>query len=163
MEFEIKPEICSRGSMILAGVQGAGEETGSVWESYMKLEKVCPLANTVDKAGYEVRLYPGGTGPGNVFVGMSVKSRDVPSEYQLMMLPSSLYAEFEIYPSKGYGSSNETIEKWLYENSERYQQRMLEGNSCGIEVYDERFKGSGNPDSVVGMLVPLEEIGSQVF
>ncbi len=149
--------------MILAGVQGAGEETGSVWETYMRLEKVCPLGNTVDKAGYEVRLYPGGEGPGKVFVGMSVAGRAVPSEYQIIELPASLYVEFVIVPSKGYGSSNEAIEKWLYDNSERYRQRWLGGNSYGIEVYDERFKGSENPDSIVGILVPIEEIGSQVL
>ncbi len=152
-----------RESMILAGVQGAGEETASVWKSYMKLEKVCPLENSIDKAGYEVRLYPGGEGPGKVFVGMSVASRAVPPEYQIMELPASLYAEFAIFPSKGYGSSNEAIERWLYDNSERYRQRLLDGNSYGIEVYDERFKGSDNAESIVGILVPLEVSGSQVI
>lgn len=154
----MEPKIFKKEALFIAGVSGSGDETGRAWETYMKLEQISPLANTTDKAGYEVRLYPGDTGPGEVHVGMSVSDGNVPAEYKVLSLPASLYAEFLIYPSKGYESSNEEMEKWLSDNSERYRQRYIDNKAYGIEVYDERFKGNDNPESVVPIMVPLEPV-----
>ncbi len=154
----MEPKIYNKEAMLIAGVSGSGDDTGRVWETYMKLEKVNPLKNAVENVGYEVRMYPGGTGPGEVHVGMNVKDESVPPEYKIVTLPASLYAEFEIYPAKGYESSNAGMEKWLSDNSEKYRQRSIDGKSYGIEIYDERFKGNNHPESVVGILVPIEEL-----
>ena len=151
----MEPKIYSREVLLVAGVLGSGDETGKVWEAYEKLEKVNPLKNAVENVGYEVRMYPGGVGPGEVHIGMNVKDTNVPPEYKILSLPASLYAEFEIYPSKGYESSNEEMDKWLSENDGRYKQRYIDNKSYGIEIYDERFKGNEDPESVVGIIVPL--------
>jgi predicted transcriptional regulator YdeE len=158
MEKEMEPKIYKKEAMIIAGVSGSGDETGKAWQDYMKLEKLNPLKNTVEEAGYEVRMYPGGVGPGQVHIGMNVTDTNVPPEYKCLSVPASLYAEFLIYPAKGYGSSNEEMETWLSDNADKYTQRSMDGNAYGIEVYDERFKGNEDPESVVGILVPVEEV-----
>ncbi|UCC17263.1 MAG: GyrI-like domain-containing protein [Dehalococcoidales bacterium] len=154
----MEPKLYEKEAMIIAGVSGNGDETGKVWEDYMKLEKLNPLKNTLDAAGYEVRIYPGGTGPGKVHIGMNVTDTKVPPEYKCLSVPASLYAEFLIYPAKGYGSSNEEMDAWLSDNADKYTQRYIDGNPYGIEVYDERFKGNGDSESIVGMLIPLEVV-----
>ena len=154
----MEPKIVSREALLIAGVIGSGDETGKVWEAYLKLEKLSPLTNAVENIGYEVRMYPGGVGPGQVHIGMNVKDTNVPPEYKLLSLPASLYAEFVIYPAKGYGSSNAEMEKWISDNAEKYKQRYIDDKSYGIEVYDERFKGNEDPESVVGILVPIVKL-----
>ena len=154
----MEPKIYEKEAMPIAGVSGSGDVTGEVWEAYVKLEKISPLANMIDKAGYEVRTYPGDKGPGEVHIGMSVRDRNVPAEYKMLALPASLYAKFEIYPAGGYESSNEEMERWLSDNSEKYRQKYIGDKAYGIEVYDERFKGNNNPESVVPVLVPIEPV-----
>lgn len=152
------PKIYEKKEMIIAGVSGSGDETGKAWGDYMKLEKLSPLKNAVEEVGYEVRMYPGGVGPGKIHVGMNVKDTNVPPEYKCLFLPASLYAEFLIYPARGYESSNEEMDAWLSDYADTYIQRHLDSSSYGIEVYDERFKGNEDPESVVGMLIPLEVV-----
>jgi predicted transcriptional regulator YdeE len=154
----MEPKIYKKEAMMIAGVSGGGDETGKVWETYMKLEKLSPLQNTVDNAGYEVRMYPGEQGPGEVHIGMQVKDANVPPEYKILSLPASMYAEFEIYPSKGYTSSNEEINRWITDNAEIYTQGRIGDRSYAIEVYDERFKGNENPESAVGILIPITPV-----
>ena len=154
----MEPKIYKKEALLIAGVTGSGDETGKAWEAYLKLEKLSPLTNAVENVGYEVRMYPGGEGPGEVHIGMNVKDTNVPPEYKLLSLPASLYAEFIIYPAKGYDSSNAEIEKWLSDNADKYKQRYIDNKTYGIEVYDERFKGNENPESEVGILVPMVKL-----
>jgi predicted transcriptional regulator YdeE len=150
----MKPKIVKKEAFLIAGVAGSGDETAKAWDVYMKLEKVSPIKNRVGEAGYEVRMYPA-QGPGKIHVGVQVKNSGVPKEYKLFFLPASAYAEFEIYPAKGYESSNDEMSKWLEENAGTYKPAMLDGMNYGIEVYDQRFKGNDNPESVVGFLQPI--------
>ena len=49
-----------------------------------------------------------------VAVWDALKDAGVPAEYKVFFLPASLYVEFEIYPSKGWESSNAEMESgWL--------------------------------------------------
>jgi len=102
----MEPKILTRETLLIAGVTGRGDETGKAWEAFMELDKANTLKNKVSEEGYEIRMYPGGKGPGVVHVGMQVKDARVPKEYKVISLPASLYAEFVIYPSKGWESSN---------------------------------------------------------
>jgi hypothetical protein len=124
----------------------------------MKLEKMNPLKNQVGEVGYEVRMYPVGEGPGKIHVGVQVKDSNVPREYKLFFVPAATYAEFEIYPAKGYESSNAEMSKWLEDNAGVYKQALLDGMHYGIEVYNKRFKGNDNPESVVGFLEPIFKV-----
>ena len=65
----MEPKIFSKEAFIVAGVTGSGDETGKVWEAFMKLNKINPLKNQVGEEGYEIRMYPGGEGPGEVHGG----------------------------------------------------------------------------------------------
>ncbi len=150
----MKPRIFKEDAFIIAGVMGSGDETAQVWETYMKLEKVRPINNQAGEEGYEVRLHPA-EGPGKVHVGVRVKDANIPTEYKVFSVPAATYAEFEIYPAKGYGSSNAEMSKWLEENAGTYKEVLLEGMHYAIEVYDHRFKGNDNPESVVPIWVPL--------
>jgi predicted transcriptional regulator YdeE len=154
----MKPKIITREAFIIAGVAGSGDETARVWETYMKLEKLNPLKNQVGEVGYEVRMYPA-EGPGKVHVGVQVKDAGVPAEYKVFYAPAATYAEFEIYPAKGYGSSNAEMNRWLEENAGTYKEALLDGIHYAIEVYDKRFKGDKEPTSVVGILVPIVVTG----
>jgi len=154
----MEPKIFTKEAFLVAGVAGAGDETAKVWETFMKLEKMNPLKNQVGEAGYEVRMYPGGERSGKIHVGVQVKDSNVPKEYKLFFVPAATYAEFEIYPTKGYESSNAEMSKWLEDNASVYKQALLDGMYYGIEVYDQRFKGNDNPESVVGFLEPIFKV-----
>jgi predicted transcriptional regulator YdeE len=150
----MKPKIITKKAFLIAGVPGSGDETAKVWQTYMKLEKVSPLKNQVGEVGYEVRMYPA-EGPGKIFIGVQVKDAGVPPEYKVFYVPAATYAEFEIYPSKGYESSNDEMSKWLEDNAGSYKEALLDGMHYGIEVYDKRFKGDKDPTSVVSIWVPI--------
>jgi predicted transcriptional regulator YdeE len=154
----MKPKIINKEAFLIAGVPGSGDETTKVWEAFMKLEKMNPPKNQVGEVGYEVRMYPGGVGPGKIHVGVQVKDSNVPKEYKLFFVPAATYAEFEIYPAKGYESNNAEMSKWLEDNASVYKQALLDGMHYGIEVYDKRFKGNDNPESVVGLLEPIVKV-----
>ena len=154
----MEPKIISKKALLIAGVSGSGDETGKAWEAFMKLNKINPLKNQVGEEGYEIRMYPGGEGPGEVHVGVQVKDARVPSEYKVVSVPAFLYAEFEIYPSKGYGSSNAAMNKWLSDNQKVYKEGRLGDKGFAIEIYDKRYKGEKDPVSMVGILVPIVSV-----
>jgi predicted transcriptional regulator YdeE len=153
----MKPRILKKEAFFIAGVSGSGDETAKAWEAFMKMDKVNPLKNKVGEEGYEIRMYPA-EGPGEVHVGIRVKDARVPAEYKTIALPASLYAEFEIYPSKGWESSNAEMDKWLYENAGTYKEALVDGKHYAIEVYDKRYKGDKDPASVVGILVAIARV-----
>jgi len=154
----VEPKIISKKAFLVAGVTGSGDETGKAWGAFMKLNKINPLKNQVGEEGYEIRMYPNSEDPGRVHVGVAVKDARVPAEYKVVAIPAFKYAEFEIYPSKGYGSSNSEMNKWLLENEKIYKEGGLGDKGFAIEVYDKRYKGDKDPASVVGILVPIVSV-----
>jgi predicted transcriptional regulator YdeE len=157
----MEPRILKKEAFMVAGVSGSGDETAKAWESFMKLEKANPLKNKVGEEGYEIRMYLHEEGPGEVHVGVPVTDARVPAEYKIVSVPAFTYAEFEIYPSKGYGSSNAEMNKWLLDNGSLYKEGRLSERPFAIEVYDKRYKGDKDPASVVGILVPLVPVARQ--
>ena len=153
----MEPKIMSKKAFLVAGVTGSGDETGKAWDALRKIQKLYPLKNQVGEAGYEIRMYPAER-PGEVHVGVAVKDARVPAEYKVVSLPASTYAEFVIYPSKGYESSNTEMNKWLSDNAGIYKEALINGKHFAIEVYDKRYKGDKDPTSVVGCLVPIVSV-----
>ena len=153
----MKPKIIKKEAFLIAGVAGSGDETAKVWQTFMKLAKVCTLKNQVGEIGYEVRMYPG-EGPGKILIGVQVKDASVPKEYKIYFVPAATYAEFEIYPAKGYESSNAIMSKWLEDNADKYKEALVDGMHYGIEVYDKRYKGDKDPASVVGFWEPIAKV-----
>lgn len=144
-------------AFLVAGVTGSGDETARVWEAFMKISRMSPLKNQAGEEGYEVRLYPA-EGPGKIYAGVRVDSPTVPPEYQVIHLPAAEYAEFEIYPGRGYESSNARMNDWLQANAGAYKEALLDGMHYAIEVYDKRYKGDKDPQSVVGCRVPIQKV-----
>jgi predicted transcriptional regulator YdeE len=153
----MNPKIISKEAFMIAGVPGSGDETGKAWEAFMKIQKLNPIKNQVGEEGYEVRLYPA-EGPGKIYVGVQVKDAGVPVEYKVFSIPAAMYAESEIYPAKGYESSNAEMNKWLMDNVTKYTEAFLDGMHYAIEVYDKRYKGDKDAASVVGILVPITKV-----
>jgi predicted transcriptional regulator YdeE len=148
----MKPKIITKDAFLVAGVSGSGDETAKAWEAFMKIQKLHPLQNQVGEEGYEIRLYTA-EGTSKVHVGLQVTNATVPAEYKVFFVPAATYTEFEIYPSKGYDSSNGEMNKWLADNAGTYQEAQLDGMHYVIEVYDKRYKGDKDPVSVVGILM----------
>jgi len=153
----MKPKIVEKEALLIAGVAGSGDETAKAWEAFMKIQKINPLKNQAGDEGYEVRMYPA-DGPGKILVGVAITDTKAPPEYKTVALPSSAYAEFEIFPAKGYESGNTAMNQWLEENEKAYKQRQLNGMHYAVEVYDKRFKGEKDPDSIVEILIPIVEV-----
>jgi predicted transcriptional regulator YdeE len=156
----MEPKMVRKEALIIAGIGGNGNETVKVWETLMKIQRLHPLTNQASEEAFEVRMHPP-NGPEKIHIGMLVKDEKVPSVYKTLTIPAADYAEFEIYPAKGYDSTNAAINQWLAENVSEYQEAQLDGQRYVIEIYDNRYKGDKNPDSVVGILVPLVSVGKK--
>ena len=150
--------VLSLPALMVAGVTGRGDETEKAWDAFKELTRLNPLTNKASENGYEIRTYSE-KGPGEVHVGFAVTSAEVPARYEMFLVPSSMYAEFEIHPASGYESSNAEINQWLADNASRYSQLLLEGKHWVLEVYDVRYKGDNDPESVVGILIPIVPVG----
>ena len=153
----MEPKIIFKEAMIIAGVAGSGDETAKAWDTFMKIQKMNPLKNQVGEEGYEIRMYPG-DGLGKIHVGVAVKDAGVPAEYKTVQVPACTYAEFEIFPSKGWESSNAVMNGWLEEHAGTYREALLDGTKYAIEVYDKRYRGDQDPKSVVGIWIPVVDI-----
>lgn len=150
----VNPAIIRRGPLRIAGAQGDGNQTGEVWQRFMRLSDEKPLTNAVSESGYEVRLYEGNRCI--VHVGQCVSGAVDPA-YSVLTLPASQYASFDVYVARGYESENSAMDEWLATNADSYTQRRLdpETDYC-VEFYDERFQGDES-DSIVEIWVPIEK------
>ncbi len=143
--------------LLIAGVTGNGNETAKLWKSYTGLSKSAPIPNIAGTLGYEVRFYAEDKEP-EVHVGQRVKAGPVRPEYQMVTLPESLYAVFEVHPAQGYDSENVAMDDWLKTNG-KYRQVGLDDRLFAILVYDDRYKGEADPASVVECWVPVKTAG----
>ena len=151
----MNPKIIKRDALIIACVFGDGNETGAVWENFMKLEKEKPLKNKLSDNGYEIRVC-GDDCVTTVYTGLAVSNELVDSVYTLFKLPASSYASFDVYVANGYDSENKAMDEWLQTNKEGYSERLLEGKHYCVEYYDERFNG-GEAGSIVEIWIPIEK------
>ncbi len=88
---------------------------------------------------------------GNIVRVTSVREN---SPYHYFRLPDVIYAVFEIYPTKGYESQNEAMDKWLSVNNQNYKEFILDKKHYAIEYY-EGFKGNDKFDSIVEIWIPV--------
>jgi transcriptional regulator with XRE-family HTH domain len=153
----IEPKIIRKGELIVAGAAGDGTKTAELWQEYMRLEKEAPLKNKKEEGGYEIRLYDD-KGQCECWVGQNVKTEINDENYSSIKLSDVLYAVFEIYPARGYGSQNTAMDRWLESNKNKYEQLKEGGRHYVIEYYDERYKGNEDPDSIVEIWIPVMKI-----
>lgn len=150
----LNPRIIKCGELIIAGVSGDGNKTGEVWGAFEKLSKVSPINKKLSENGYEVRLYTDDTC--KVHVGFAVSDENAGSGYEVIKLPASNYASFEVYVANGYESENNAMNEWLKTNQEGYTEKLLNTSHYCVEYYDERFSGSES-GSIVEIWIPIEK------
>lgn len=150
----MNPHIFEKEALVIAGVTGDGSKTGELWQNYIKLNKETFLSNKLSDNGFEVRIYS--ENKCICHVGVSVSDKNVNGLFDLLELPASEYASFEVKVAKGYDSENSAISEWLKLNKDKYTQKLYEGKPYIIEFYDERFHGN-ETDSVMDIWVPIEK------
>lgn len=153
----MNPNMRKKNKMILAGVSGAGNETAEIWKRFMKLDEEHTLINKLSDDGYEVRISDSATGYEKVFVGCEVKNAKVDcGEYEILHIPSSEYASFDVYVADGYESENNAMSEWLISNEKGYVNNLFEGKQYCVEHYDARFNGDAD-DSIVEIWLPVKK------
>lgn len=161
----MEPKIVEKGKITLVGMVFYGDpfkeqkgwssenEIGKLWKRFAPKEKT--IKNRVEEAAYEVHIEPEEyeqTKNYYVFVGIEVnKIDDLPLEMFVKVLPPSKYAVFTIKGKEITSNWPDMIYKeWLpksgYEEAHRFT----------IEHYDERFKGTDNPESELDIYVPIK-------
>ncbi len=150
----VNPNIIKRGAMVIAGVSGDGNKTWEVWNRFESLIKEKPVENKLSENSYEVRLYDGEKSI--VHVGFLVSGDEAEHPYEIIRLPASQYASFDVYVEKGYESENDAMNEWLGTNSGGYSEKLLDDKHYCVEYYDERFNGS-EAGSIVEIWIPVEK------
>jgi predicted transcriptional regulator YdeE len=153
----VHPNLIKKGSLLIAGVTGDGNQTGEIWQKFMELNQKIGLKNKLSDNGYEIRIYNDVCC--ECHVGLAVSDSDVDESFSIVKLPASEYASFDVYVSRGYDSENSAMNEWLETNEEGYSQKMYDGKPYCIEYYDERFQGN-EADSIVEIWVPIEKKNS---
>lgn len=151
----MEPRIVKEQELVIAGVTGDGMDTGGVWAVFEDAYDKTPFGKLRDD-GYEVRFdYDGKC---DVHVGFAVDSAtSVIAPFTALTLPPSDYAVFDVFVKKGYDSENENMSRWLSGNDLGYTQSRLDGKHFVAEVYNDRFKGGDQFDSVVEIWIPVEK------
>lgn len=150
----MEPEIVERPETVLVGMVSRGEDICELWNRFTPMEP--RIADRIEGIWYEFQAYPDGHQPGEPFYCMAAVAvteiESLPDELFVKPLPSGRYAVFtHCFADGGYDVLNKSIRDWLDESP----YRMTGGAS--IQMYDSRWKGPGNPGSVVELMIPVAE------
>ena len=163
----MKPEIVEKGKITLVGMPFYGDpfkdqkgwssenEIGKLWGRFVS--KVKTVKNRVGETAYEVHIEPEEyeqTKNFFVFVGVEVdKVDDLPLEMFVKILPPSKYAVFTLKGKEITSNWPDMIyKKWLPKSG------FEEAHKFTIEYYDERFKGTDDPESELDIYVPIKPV-----
>jgi len=151
----MEPTIVNRDETILVGLATEGGSIDQLWQSYDAFDK--HITHKTDPAVYyEVHTFPDDPASGNApeyLVGIAVtEADDVPAGLVVRRLRPGAYAVFtHVLANGGFTGCNATMDAWLKDGPYR-----LAPNAC-IQVFDARFKGPNNPESVIDFLLPIEQ------
>jgi len=148
----MQPNIIYIDKLNITGLTGDGRKTGKIWNKFDSRYNKKPFPKA-DENGYEIRFEDGA----EIFVGFAAESADTPAGFQIIALPATEYAVFDVHVANGYESRNAEIDQWLADNAARYEQCMLNGAGYVVLCYSEKFKGGNQPDSIVEIWVPVIE------
>ena len=152
----MQPEIVDRPEMILAGIVATSTsvselDIAGLWDRFIEQ---CPnISNQVnEEKGYELHIEEERS-PKIHFCLIGVEVRDVeelPIEIFYKVVPAGKYAVYTPqFSDGGYGQAFKVVYDWLEESA--YQSAY----AFDIQVYDDRFKGSDDPDSILEILIPV--------
>jgi len=150
----MQPKIIKCGKMQITGLTGDGNKTSAVWNEFDSRYKEKPFPK-IDENGYEIRFFNKEKEGRDVHVGFSVEPGREIAGFDVIVIPASEYAVFEVLVANGYDSGNAKMDKWLADNSNRLKCGEIDGAGFIMEVYGEKFKGGNQPDSIVEFWVPL--------
>ena len=154
----MQPKILTRPEMTLVGIVGTGSTVSDVdiaglWKRFISLSQL--IAHQVDpEKGYELHIHQA-TSPQMHFclVGVAVKKIEaLPIEIFAKVVPAGRYAVFtHTFSHGGFGEAFKAVYAWLEGSPYQF------AHPFDIQVYDERFKGADDSESVIEILVPIEE------
>lgn len=147
----MEPKIITQNKLFITGITGDGADTGKLWNDFDIQYNSNPFPR-IDKNNYEVRFFDDDK---NIHVGLATENIGDFDVYKTIILPESDYVVFDVYIANGYDSRNSEMDKWLADNSERFQQRLINGIGYVIECYNDKFKDGNQPDSIVEIWIPL--------
>ena len=153
----MQPKIISREMLCITGLTGDGTKTNVIWNDFDRLYGAHPFSKASEE-GYEIRFFNGEKPiiPGkDIHVGFLATNEQNVQPFTPLVLPATEYAVFDVHVAKGYDSSNTMIDKWLEDNKALFGQRWLDGTYFVVECYNDKFKGSDTPDSIVELWIPI--------
>ncbi len=152
------PEIIKRKPMTLVGLVGTGENVGDIdiaglWRRFTAQEDAIP--QQVDReVGYELHIHISDQQDRHLtLIGVEVeKIEALPMEMLAKIVPGGTYARFTHYfKDGGFGEAFKRVYKWV--DGSDYEPAY----PFDIQVYDARFTGAKDPDSVLEILVALQK------
>lgn len=149
----MQPKLIHRDKLIIAGKSGDGSETAELWQKFVTATQRHEMQNKYSDDGYEVRICS--EDRCDCHVGYLVAGEEINDAFDLLVLPASEYAAFDVYVEQGYDSQNNAMDEWLEHNKDKYSQQKYNGKEYAIEYYDERFSGD-QPGSIVEIWVSIE-------
>lgn len=154
----MKIEIIERPEMILAGIVDSGSHVSQIniaelWKRFMEHSDAIP--NQVDKEkGYELHIEEDRS-PRKHFLLIGVEVEKVehePIEIFTKVLPAGNYLRYtHQFSEGGYAQAFEALYDWLEDSNYK------PAHAFDIQVYDARFNGPDDPESIVEILVPVVE------
>lgn len=152
----MKIEIIERPEMILAGIVDSGFHVNQIsiaelWNRF--IEQSHKIPNQVDKEkGYELHIEEDRS-PRKHFALIGVEVEKVehePIEIFTKVLPAGKYLQYTHQFSDGsYAQAFEALYDWLEDSNYK------PAHAFDIQVYDARFNGPEDPESIIEILVPV--------
>jgi AraC family transcriptional regulator len=148
--------IVERPAMVLVGLVSWGGDIGALSQRFSPRED--QIKHRVEGAWWELHAHPKGHAPGEpywIMVGVEVTQIEaVPDEMFVKPIPAGQYAVFAHRPglgepNHGYDALNRRIEAWL--DAGPYSI----ARDFSLQLYDARFKGMEDPESVEDLLIPI--------
>lgn len=151
-------EIVKRPEMILAGIVDSGARVTQIniaelWNRFIDQSDAIPHKIDHEK-GYELHIEEDRSPRKHfILIGVEVdKVEHEPIEIFTKVLPAGKYLQYtHKFSDGGYAQAFEALYDWLEDSD--YEP----AHAFDVQVYDARFKGPDDPESVIEILVPVVE------
>jgi AraC family transcriptional regulator len=149
----MNPNVVTRNETLLVGLASRGGSIHDLWQAF---EERAEQVKHKTGAYFEVHTVAEPSSPGNAteyLVSVEVtRVEDVPEGLVERRLPAGAYAVFtHCLANGGFTGCNDTMDAWLESGPYRLS------SNTSIQVFDDRFKGAENPDSIIDFLLPVAE------
>ncbi len=151
----MEPTIIKREETILVGLASADVNMYALWQAFDAFDKQIKH-KAAPAIYYEVHTFPDDPHSGQApeyLVGVVVtQAEDIPAGALVRRLPAGAYAVFTHHLANGgFTGCNEAMDAWLKNRPYQLSPNM------SIQVFDDRFKGPNNPESIIDFLLPIRE------